>query len=78
MGSAYQCDRCGKLYTAKYNTCIDLMKHNGEYRSVKFDCGLYPDIDLCQDCQKEFLHWWGNETVISIEKKTTKRGKNNG
>ena len=58
MGSAYQCDRCGKLYTSKYNTCIELTKFNGEFRNVKFDCGLNPDIDLCDDCQASFLHWW--------------------
>ena len=58
MSSAYQCDRCGKLYTAKYNTLIELTKFNGEHRNIKLDCGLKPDLDLCPDCIESFKHWW--------------------
>lgn len=72
MSSAKKCDRCGKFFENKYDTAVELTTSSNEHRNVKFDCGLNSDLDLCPECTESFIHWWANETVISI---TKKRGK---
>lgn len=72
MACAYKCDRCGKFFESHYTTTVELTTSNNINKSVKFDCGPYPDLDLCPDCVESFKHWWANETVIPI---TKKRGK---
>ena len=72
MAWARRCDRCGKFFDAACNTTVDLTISGGAERNVKFDCGLYQDLDLCPDCVESFKHWWANETVIPV---TKKRGK---
>ena len=75
MASAKKCDRCGKFFEGRFDTCIELTTYDNMNRNVEFDCGLLPDLDLCPDCVESFKHWWANETVIPI---TKKRGKKNG
>ena len=54
MADAKKCDRCGKFFESRFNTCVELTICNNASRNVKFDCGLLPDLDLCPDCIESF------------------------
>lgn len=72
MSSAKKCDRCGKFFEARFNTSVEITTCDNDVRTFEFDCGIFPDLDLCPDCVESFKHWWSNETVIPV---TKKRGK---
>ena len=52
MAEAYECDRCGVLYTKKDNDKPDM------YVAKMDVCYCMRPLDLCFVCQSRFKEWW--------------------
>lgn len=54
MGSAYKCDRCGKLYE---KTAAVLKRKFKISKMEEYRC---KQMDLCESCMKSLAKWWEN------------------
>lgn len=52
MGSAYKCDRCGKLYEK------NAVAARKKFKLTKLDEYRGRQLDLCESCMKSLEKWW--------------------
>lgn len=63
---AYQCDRCGSLFSEKISALVPMKSGGHNYvRLYKSGCGTCEgaevrkvDVDLCPRCINEFVAWY--------------------
>ena len=59
MSAAYQCDRCGKYYSAfDHPKLNDIPVERIAYGQRDSYAGRSTSMDLCEECAKEFVTWW--------------------
>lgn len=52
MGSAYKCDRCGRLYEKS------IVISKKRFKLSKLDDYRCKQMDLCESCLKSLCKWW--------------------
>ncbi len=70
MSKCYKCDRCGELLTDPETTCVKIKTIGGKELLAKLvRCGGYNDLDVCENCYKQFRSWWveGMPQIAPIE-----------
>lgn len=70
MADVKQCDRCKNVYKEKNNLMIQVDGCEfkfGHIRLMSVKNNTICEIDLCEDCIKEFLHWVGPIEGVKFE-----------